>query len=281
MLVKTTVTPLFIAKMLTIALPLMTGLIVTTGALWVFLHQPADRLIKREPHRVPFGKEVEIKAQALPAIASSTPLPDLIPNFTIPSAEDGMAPVLYRIPTDLPVVYLGIDDGAYKDQEVVDLLKENNIKASLFLADIFIQSDRDFFKKIIDNGSYVENHTTNHDTTMSTKSYDYQKNEICTMADTIQSVYGRRPTLFRPPGGSYTDTTRRAAHDCGMKAVVTWIAKANGGAMQYQIGNSLRPGDIVLMHFRPEFRQDLDAFLSAMHAAGLQTELLEDLPGAA
>jgi hypothetical protein len=62
-----------------------------------------------------------------------------------------------------------------------------------------------------------------------------------------------------------------------MKAVVTWIAKANGGSMQYQIGNGLRPGDIVLMHFRPEFKQDLQAFINAQDAAGLHTELLEDL----
>jgi hypothetical protein len=46
--------------------------------------------------------------------------------------------------------------------------------------------------------------------------------------------------------------------------------------MQYQIGNGLRPGDIVLMHFRPEFRSDMQAFVDAENAAGLHTELLED-----
>jgi len=69
---------------------------------------------------------------------------------------------------------------------------------------------------------------------------------------------------------------RQAAYDCGMKAVVTWIAKANGGSMQYQIGDKLRAGDIVLMHFRPEFKSDLQAFVDAEKAAGLHTELLED-----
>ena len=61
-----------------------------------------------------------------------------------------------------------------------------------------------------------------------------------------------------------------------MKAVVLWIAKANGGSMQYQVGNRLRPGDIVLMHFRPEFAQDMQAFVDAEKAAGLHTVLLED-----
>jgi peptidoglycan/xylan/chitin deacetylase (PgdA/CDA1 family) len=109
-----------------------------------------------------------------------------------------------------------------------------------------------------------------------TQSYAQQKDEICGMADYELLHYGRRPTLFRPPGGAYSDTMRQAAADCGMKAVVTWIAKADDGAMQYQIGGVLRPGDVVLMHFRPEFRQDLQAFIDAQNAAGLHTELLED-----
>lgn len=81
---------------------------------------------------------------------------------------------------------------------------------------------------------------------------------------------------MRPPGGNYNKDTPRAAAACGMKAVVQWIAKANGGSMQYQIGHGLRAGDIVLMHFRPEFKSDMQAFLDAEKAAGLHTELLED-----
>ena len=46
--------------------------------------------------------------------------------------------------------------------------------------------------------------------------------------------------------------------------------------MQYQVGHSLRAGDIVLMHFRPEFAKDMKAFVDAETAAGLHTELLED-----
>jgi len=126
-------------------------------------------------------------------------------------------------------------------------------------------------------GSFVENHTLNHDTKMTTsENYDQQKADICGMADYEELHFGRRPTLFRPPGGAYSDTMRQAAADCGMKAVVTWVAKANGGSMQYQIGNKLRPGDVVLMHFRPEFKQDMKAFVDAMNVAGLHTALLED-----
>ena len=254
-------------------------LIILSGALfWLLRTTPVNQ---NQP--VPSLTSKSVTSATGPDIAKHlpiTPPKPMVPNFTIPAAEDGMAPVIYRIPTNLPVVYLGIDDGAHKTQQEVDLLAQNHIKATLFLSDLFIASDPDFFKAIIAQGSVVEDHTLSHNTNMQDEPYEYQKQEICGMADHIQQYYGRRPTLFRPPGGAYSDTMRRAAYDCGMKAVVTWIAKANGGSMQYQVGDHLRPGDIVLMHFRPEFAQDLQAFVDAMKASGLHTELLESLPGA-
>ena len=201
----------------------------------------------------------------------------VIPDYKLPPIENGMAPVITNIPTEQKVVFLTIDDGAFKDQSVIDIIAQNHIKAALFLSKAFINDNPDFFDKLILQGSVVEDHTLIHDTNMVTnQTYSQQKAEICGMSDYIYEHYDYRPILYRPPGGAYSDTMRKAAADCGMKAVVTWIAKANGGSMQYQIGNQLRPGDIVLMHFRPEFRQDMQAFIDAKTAAGLQTELLED-----
>ena len=198
------------------------------------------------------------------------------PDYIVPNPKNGLAPLISTIPTKQPVVFLGIDDGVYKDASEVQMLKDNNIKASLFLAKSLIVDNPNFFKQITANGSFIENHTLNHYLDLYKRSYAVQKAEICGQADYLQAQYGRRPVLYRPPGGSYDSDTLRAANDCGMKAVATWIAKANGGSMQYQIGNKLRPGDIVLMHFRPEFKQDLQAFIDAEKASGLHTALLED-----
>lgn len=186
-----------------------------------------------------------------------------------------MAPVITHIDTKQPVVFLGIDDGAYKDPSVVKLMKDNHIKASLFLAQEFIADNPDFFRQLVAAGSLVEDHTLSHDVTMADQSYEHQRAEICGMADYEQQEYGRRPIFFRPPGGAYSPTMLRAANDCGMKAVIDWTAKANGGAMQYQVGEGLQAGDVVLMHFRPMFKQDLQAFIDAEKAAGLHTELIE------
>jgi len=198
-------------------------------------------------------------------------------DYSLPATTNGLAPVVYKVSTDQNVVFLGLDDGAFKDQSVVDIMRQNNIKASLFLSKAFIASNPDLFRQLVDLGSVVEDHTLSHDLGMvNDQTYDQQKNEICGMADYVAEQYGRRPTLFRPPGGAYSDTMLQVAADCGMKAVVTWVAKSNGGSMQYQVGDRLRPGDVVLMHFRPEFAADMQAFVDAMNVAGLHTALLED-----
>lgn len=229
----------------------------------VALIHPAQVMVKTRPY-----------AQKTPAASVAPNVLDA-PDYTIPLVTNGVAPVISHLPTKQPVVFLGIDDGGNKQQFEIDLMRQNNIKASLFLADRFIWNNYDFFKGFKDEGSVIEDHTLHHPN-LTTLSFDQQKQEICGMADVEQKQYGRRPILFRPPGGSYNLTTQRAAAACGMKAVVMWIAKANGGSMQYQIGHSLRAGDIVLMHFRPEFKQDLQAFINAQNAAHLHTVLLEN-----
>lgn len=259
------------------------AILILAAAIWVDYvknHPTAPDLHKTALTEEAGNAQKEPIPQILTPAIISSPSEPRVDDYTIPPAEDGLAPVLSTVPTTQPVVFLGIDDGAFRDPSVVSLMRDNHVHASLFLADSFLQGDYAFFRQLTELGSVVEPHTIHHDTTMASKSYDYQKAEICGMADIVTEQYGRRPTLFRPPGGGYSNTMRRAAHDCGMKAIVTWIAKANGGGMQYQYGQALRPGDIVLMHFRPEFKDDMQAFLDAVNAAGLRIELLESIPGA-
>ncbi|WP_285725539.1 polysaccharide deacetylase family protein [Psychromicrobium xiongbiense] len=209
--------------------------------------------------------------------ATPTPAePDIVPDYVLPPIENGMVPVITRIPTQQKVVFLTIDDGGTKTPEIIQVMNQNKVKASLFLAHMFIQNDPEYFKQLTATGSKVEDHTMTHPLNLIQLSYAQQKAEICGMADFEAKTYGRRPVLFRPPGGPYTPSVRKAVADCGMKAIVDWETKANAGRMEYQTGKSLRPGDIVLMHFRPEFAQDFAAFQAAQKAAGLQVVLLED-----
>ena len=230
----------------------------------------------------------EIPTSSASPIPTATPTPtkrirrSFIPDYQLPPITGGLAPVITKIQTKHPVVFLTIDDGNIKTPESVKLMAEYDYPASLFLTKDTVADDPAFFNAFKAQGSLVENHTVSHNINMVRQwGYQQQLNDMVGMQEYAFAHYGRRPTLFRPPGGAYSTVMRQAVADAGMKAIVTWEAKANAGKMDYQVGNSLRPGDIVLMHFRAEFAADLAAFRAAQLAAGLEVVLLEDFLGVA
>jgi peptidoglycan/xylan/chitin deacetylase (PgdA/CDA1 family) len=191
-------------------------------------------------------------------------------------ADPAQIPVLTRIPTDKPVIFLGIDDGLIKSPQAKDWLLKHNLPFTLFLEDDLVKNDLDYFRDLQNAGMTIQDHTITH-ADLTTLNLDQQKSEICGAADNFQSAFGSRPTLFRPPYGSFNDATKQAATECGMKAIVVWHAKANGGSIQFQDGNThFLPGDIVLMHFRNEFLQDMKAFEDQVTKDHLQVGRLED-----
>lgn len=83
----------------------------------------------------------------------------------------------------------------------------------------------------MERGSRIENHTVSHNVNMTTQwGYQRQLDDIIGMQDFAAQQYGRKPALFRPPGGAYSTTMRQAVVAAGLKAIITWEAKANPAA---------------------------------------------------
>ena len=228
---------------------------------------------------------------ATPAAPSSRPAPPLkgkgwtsadIPVFPpapvaapIVLPKGGSVPYLSRIPTRQPVAFITIDDGYLKSPEAPKLLAAAGVPVTLFLTTNAIRDDEKFFDRLRPHGAVIESHTITH-TELRGKSYAFQRHEICGSADRLGARYQRRPVLFRPPFGTKDATTLRAAHDCGIKAAFMWTETVHKGKVRYQEGRKVKPGDIILMHFRPAFVKDFLAALRAIHRAGLTPALLED-----
>jgi peptidoglycan/xylan/chitin deacetylase (PgdA/CDA1 family) len=190
-----------------------------------------------------------------------------------------MAPLLHRVPTTQKVAFITMDDGITQLPEAQRLLRAAKVPVTLFLISSVAEKNPQYFRALESDGAVIEAHTLTHPS-LRGKPYGFQKKQICQSADILGSLTGRRPVLFRPPYGEYDSTTLRAAHDCGMKAVLHWKAATNNGTVFYQAPNKrLEPGDIVLMHFRPAFVADFTAVLKAIHEAGLTPALLEDYIG--
>lgn len=192
-----------------------------------------------------------------------------------PAIHDGMVPVVTHIPMSKPYVFITIDDGAVQHPKARELMINAGVSPSVFLNTKYAQGHKDYFKSL---PVTVHSHTTNHPNLLG-KPYEFQKREICGNADFLAGDYGKRPTLFRPPFGNYDQNTRKAAADCGFKALVNWTAAVNDGRVQFQVGDRLKPGDIVLMHFRTTFVEDFTAFLNKAKENGLTPVPLEDFLG--
>jgi len=192
-----------------------------------------------------------------------------------PAIADGMVPVVTRIQTDKPYVFITIDDGAVQHPKARELMIEAGVWPSVFLNTKYAEGHKDYFKQL---PVTVHSHTTNHPN-LQGKGFEFQKHEICGNADFLAADYGKRPTLFRPPFGNYDATTRHAAASCGFKALVNWTAAVNDGHVQFQQGDKLNRGDIVLMHFRTTFVEDFTAFLNRAKQDGLTPVPLEDFLG--
>ena len=185
-----------------------------------------------------------------------------------------MAPVISRVPTPNPVVFFTIDDGLVRDPAVIEFLRNRRIPVTMFLLPNFLHEEPAYFDAIHGLGASVQDHTVSH-TDLRKLDAAAQQREICGVLNEYTGRFGARPWLFRPPGGFLSSSVPTVARRCGIRAVVTWRATMNDGRLDVQGGGPLQPGDIILMHFRPDLRQNLEVALDAARAAGLQPAALE------
>jgi len=231
----------------------------------------------RPPHSGSFSPPPPGDAFGLPADIVARvphfPPPPAPEPVTVPPGES--AGWFSAIPTTQKVAFITIDDGWTKDPHAEALFRYAHVPVTLFLEINAIKMQPDYFKPLVDAGATIEAHTITHQE-LKGKPYDVQKHEICGGADQLQQYYGTRPTLFRPPFGDKDANTLRAVHDCNLKAAFFWKETTDKGIVRYQEGSMMKPGDIILMHFRPAFVDDFLAVLTAIHDAGLTPARLED-----
>ncbi|MFE9661576.1 polysaccharide deacetylase family protein [Streptomyces sp. NPDC005955] len=185
------------------------------------------------------------------------------------------APVLNRVDTRDPVVFITIDDGWYHDPEAAKILLDRQVPASLFVLPDAYSWDAAYYRKLLDHGpSRLENHSVTHPD-LTTLDAAGQRAELCGARNRHLAAFGAEPRLTRPPFGALNGDTAVAARACGSKAVVTWTHDQTDWGTA-PAAPDLRRGDIVLLHFTPNLAKDLTRVLAAADAAGLKPAALRD-----
>lgn len=198
--------------------------------------------------------------------------------------EAPATPVIKRIPTTKNVVFVTVDDGAIRDPAAPKLLNAAKVPSTLFLVSDVIGRGPAYFRQLRDEDASLQAHTKSH-RKLAGLSESQQRAEVCGSADQLRRTFGEPPSLFRPPYGSYDDTTLRVARGCGIRATVLWEASMINGELYVNRKrfdpntNPLRPGMILLMHFTPHFEHDFRRMMTAVVRSGYAVGDLTDYLG--
>ena len=216
-----------------------------------------------------------------PTVATTSTLPPPpavapVPGITVGTLTDGPGPIpiVHRVPTLDPVVFITIDDGVTPDPGALQVIRDQHVPVTLFLTQMYMKANADYFRQLQAAGAVIESHSITH-TNLRGKDEATQQREICGPSADYAGRFGVTPDLFRPPYGKWDDATIRLAAGCGMRAVVHWSATFDAGTLS-TMGGPLRPGDIILLHFKPGLGLGLQALLAQIQASGLRPAQLAD-----
>lgn len=128
-------------------------------------------------------------------------------HFTVAERQRRGLPV--RLPklqeySQKKVAYLTFDDGPEDKNTpaVLDILKENGVKATFYLVGKALDAYPDIVKRIYNEGHSVGNHTWSHDYDNLYSSPSNFIAELERFDEKILTIIGVRPFITRAPGGS-------------------------------------------------------------------------------
>lgn len=104
------------------------------------------------------------------------------------------------------VVYLTFDDGpSQQTMKILDILKENNVKATFFVIGKTDVKSKEIMKQIVDDGNAIGVHSYTHIYKEIYSSVDDYLKDFYDDYNLIYETTGVKPNIYRFPGGSIND----------------------------------------------------------------------------
>jgi peptidoglycan-N-acetylglucosamine deacetylase len=105
-----------------------------------------------------------------------------------------------------PTVYLTFDDGPSKYTEpVLDILKQEGVKATFFVLGQLVSGRKDTLLRIKEEGHAIGNHSYDHIYKELYKDYSVFREQAEKTDALLEDILGYKPFLLRAPGGTYTN----------------------------------------------------------------------------
>lgn len=151
-------------------------------------------------------------------------------------------------------IAITFDDGPHEmTLLILEVLKKYNIKATFFCIGKNIEVHPEIFKKIIEEGHIIGNHSYSHSSLFDF----YRRNRVIAEIEATDALIarylGKRTSLFRPPYGVTNPSIRRALFYTKHKTI-GWNIRSLDGIIKNEkmiykrIISRISPGGIVLLH---------------------------------
>lgn len=149
-----------------------------------------------------------------------------------------------------PMIALTYDDGPSKyTQDLLDVLKENNSKATFFVLGLQVNKNKEVIPKMIEDGNQIGNHSFDHKR-LTTLNDEELHNQINKTDNLVYEAALYKPYVMRPPYGSTSDELNEKLQ----KPIIKWSVDTrdwesrNAEAITKHILDNVKDGDIILMH---------------------------------
>ncbi len=126
-----------------------------------------------------------------------------------------------REKTDRKVVYLTFDDGPHppETERVLDVLRERGAKATFFLIGSKVSGNEAVLRRMLEEGHALGLHTYSHAGTFPLLSFDKMLDDVNEGKRAVESVAGKKISLFRPPFGVTNPTISKVIRTLGLHTV--------------------------------------------------------------
>ncbi|MHB8124839.1 MAG: polysaccharide deacetylase family protein [Desulfitobacteriaceae bacterium] len=196
--------------------------------------------------------------------------------------------LLFEVITTEKLIALTFDDGPDEStEEILDVLKKYNVKATFFVVGKNCLERIDTLKRISLEGHEVGNHTYTHPK-FRAKSCEQISQELEKTSQVIFQTINYFPQYFRPPGGTINLRILEAAKAQHLR-IVLWTPEEDSKDWQNpgvativrNVTKNAKGGSIILMHDGGGARkQTIDALpriIEQLEADGYQFATLSDL----
>ncbi|UJL47974.1 polysaccharide deacetylase family protein [Virgibacillus sp. NKC19-16] len=182
---------------------------------------------------------------------------------------------------DMVAFLVNVSWGTEHIPDILNILKDNNVKATFFLEGQWAQENAEFVEMIDEQGHTVGNHAYNHPN-MARLSPQENTRQISQTNEIIKAITGDTPKWFAPPSGDYTDQVVQAAHDLQMETILWTVdtidwKNPSVSVMINRVNSKLHPGATILMHPTESITEGLDPLIRNIKENGYRIGTLDKL----